>query len=219
MPAKPLSMNDTPHPLALALAEMARTTATTSPRYALIVGVGSGRNIAPLRDAGLHIDVWEEDAVRGEATAQRFAADAHVRITQTPYTQGTSTHRYAFVLSTHALLHGTSESIPAILATLAANITPDAHLMLTFGSSHDPRCGQGARLDGRTWVPREGPEADIPHVYYDATDIRALLQPFTIVTLTETNARENVGAWAHNPSEPPEIVHWYAHLTTREELA
>jgi hypothetical protein len=116
---------------------------------------------------------------------------------------------YAGVLSTHALLHGTFQGLAQSIAALAEILEPGGSLMLTLGSTRDPRCGRGLRIDERSWAPTDGPEAGVPHVYCDEAAALALLSPqFEIVSLREVEAGELVGRWAHGEGE--RIVHWFA---------
>lgn len=206
-------MPEKPHPLALALAELVRSTPLNSPRFALVLGGGSGRNIPALLTANFRVDVLEEDAARAQALRDRFAREPAVRVECGFYAEpNVFRQRYRAVLSTHALLHGSPSSISAAIQALKEILAPEADMMLTLSSARDPRFGMGQRTDAQTWTPSEGPEAGVPHVYYDREEARTLFRSFALVSLHEVYAREIVGSWAHAPDRTPGIVHWFTHV-------
>lgn len=203
-------MNEQPHPLALRLVELARPKASASPKTvrALIVGGGNGRNVPPLLNAGLRVDILEENSERATALAERFLDSSRVRIVPT---EAELQPGYIAVLSTHGFLHGTEDRITALVACLSNLIAPQGDLLLTLGSTRDPRCGQGARVAQRTWSPLSGAEVGVPHTYYDEIGVRALLSPFALLDLQESQVAEMVGAWAHAQHEASKMVHWIVH--------
>jgi hypothetical protein len=208
------TMAEKPHPLALALADLVRSAPSDGPRFVLALGGGSGRNIPPLLAAHLSVDILEEDPDRARALRDRFDREPTVRVAHGSYAEpNIFKQRYNAVLSTHALLHGSPSSISAAIQALKDRLVPDADLMLTLGSASDPRFGTGQRIDAQTWTPEEGPEAGVPHVYYDREEAHTLLRSFAVVSLREVYARDIVGSWAHAPDRTPGIVHWFAHVT------
>jgi len=206
-------MIEKPHPLALALASLKRSAQPDAPRFALVLGGGSGRNILPLLSAHIAVDVIEEDAARAQALRDRFDQEPSVRVAHGPYAEpNVFARQYNAVLSTHALLHGSSAAISGTLEALKELLAPDADMMLTLGSARDPRLGTGQRIDAQTWTPLESPEKGVPHVYYDREEARTALRSFAVVSLREVCARDIVGRWAHAVDATPEIVHWFAHV-------
>jgi hypothetical protein len=190
-----------------------RSASTQTPRFALLLGGGSGRNIPPLLAARLRVDVLEEDSVRVQALRDRFSGEASVRVAHGSYAEpNVLKQHYDAVLSTHALLHGSPAAITAMLHALKELLAPGAEMMFTLGSTHDPRFGVGQRIDARTWAPLQGSEIGVPHVYYDREEALALLRSFGVISLRETRAREIVGSWAHEADRTPEIVHWFVHV-------
>ncbi len=195
---------------------LARELATRvrAPGRILVMGYGSGRNLAPLLDAGLAIDLYELDVVRAAAAAQRYAASSMVRIVATLAPEATERddadpRDCAGALSTHALLHGDTASLVARIAAISARLRNGAHFSTTLGSTRDPRFGRGRRIDAATWVPNTGDEAGVPHVYLAEGEIRTMLRDYIIESLEEVDAREHVGAWAHDPAGAATIVHWF----------
>jgi len=220
-----VALNDTPgatpepsaHVLAHELA--ARITAerdATPFARILMLGIGSGRNLAPLLAAGLCIDVVEDDPERARAAATRFASEPRVRVARARYAgpypfEG----RHAAALSTHALLHGDARAVAAALAAVRNRLGAGAPLYATLGSTRDPRFGAGRRIDDATFAPSNGAEAGVAHVYFDERGLRALLCDFEVESLAEVAAAEHVGRWAHDSGDAAHIVHWFVRATAR----
>jgi hypothetical protein len=210
-------MDETPHPLAQTLAALLRRAHGNTPRFVVVLGAGSGRNLPPLLATGVHVDVIEPDAARAQAVAARFAREPLLRVIQAEYTgAAVFTHEYVGALSTHGLLHGTAEHIATMMGVLAGVMAPDADLFLTFGSTSDSRFGKGTRITAATWASPDGPETGVPHTYFDEGTLRTLLRAFDVISLDETPARELVGSWAHDAQNTPGIVHWFAHAKASE---
>ncbi|HTV72085.1 MAG TPA: class I SAM-dependent methyltransferase [Candidatus Acidoferrales bacterium] len=208
--------DEAPHPLAQTLGELLHRTPSATPRFVLVLGAGSGRNIAPLLRAGVHVDLIEEDAARAKAVGTRFAGEPHLSVMRDVYTNLGRYHRaYAAVLSTHALLHGSAEQLRAVLCALAEIVAPDADLFLTFGSTRDPRFGHGTPAGPHAWAAAHGSEAGVPHTYFEESELRTLLRAFDVISLEETAAGALVGRWAHDANQT-DIVHWFAHLKASE---
>lgn len=198
---------ETPHPLTAALIARLRPGARI-----LLIGVGGGRHVAPLRAAGCFVSAVDEDATRVAAARTRFADDPGVRVQTRPYaTLATATPCDA-ALSTHAYLHGAQADVARGLAALGRCVVPGAPLHLTFGSHRDPRAGIGVRIDARAVAPRDGPEAGIPHLYLDEPALREMLAAFTVEALDERAGA--TGSWGHDAAEAARIRHWYARLRT-----
>ena len=196
------------HPLAHDLA--ARLHA---PGRVLVVGYGSGRNLSPLLDAELAIDVIESDVTRAAAATQRYGETPEIRIaTAFGASSGPDCDG---ALSTHALLHGDAATIGTSIASIAARLRDGAPFYTTLGSTRDPRFGRGKRIDAATFAPDTGSETGVPHVYLSERDVREMLRDFTIESLDEVDAGEHVGAWAHEAGDAATIVHWFVRARRR----
>ena len=199
---------DLAHPLAGSLASQLRVGADA--RRVLLLGVGSGRNVPPLLEAGLSVEAIEPDPERTQAARARFAGEAGVRIVEAPLLGlWPVAGDFAGALSTHALLHGDRATVLALLAAVGERLRPGAPFFLTLGSAADPRCGTGTRIDDFTWLPAGGSEAGVPHVYFSESDARALLRGWVVDSLDECSAAESAGRWAHTESEAARMVHWF----------
>jgi len=162
------------------------------------------------------VDGVEADPLRASLAAGRFAAEPRVRIACVPYDGP-----YPFVqphdgaLSTNALLHGTPASIARTLIAVAGHLRSGAPFHFTLGSQSDSRFGRGDPIDEATRVATEGPEAGVPHAYFDRAMARTLLERWDVVELYEEDAAETAGRWAHDAAERATIVHWFARVVRR----
>ncbi len=122
----------------------------------------------------------------------------------------------AGAISTHALLHGTPESIAEMLRGIADRVEIEAPFYATFGSSRDARCGAGARLGPQTFASLDGDEAGIAHTFFDEAQLRDVLSThWTIESLEEHAADTTAGTWAHRERPLSRSVHWFAKLHRR----
>ena len=178
------------HPLAIAAIERLRHF--TNARV-LELGAGSGRNTAALLAAGLRVDALAE----GQEITDRSG-------------------RYAAVLSTHALLHGTPVTIAGHAERIAAALHSGGLLFATFGSVRDARYGVGVPLDAYTFAPASGDELGVPHAFFDEVRLRALLVTgFTIESLAEHCVDAIAGHWAHPQERLRDARHWFV-IATRK---
>ena len=172
-----------PHPLALALIEDMRRAVGAR---VLEIGRGSGRNTHALARA------------RFEVTSTGGYGDL-------PQNQ-----RFAAALSTHALLHGRPAEIADALVRIAALLDAGAPLFATFGSTRDARFGVGEQIAPATFAPADGDERGVPHAYFDASDLRRMLErSFTVERLEERCVDDIAGTWAHLNAPLSGAWHWF----------
>ncbi len=182
-----------PHPLALALIEDTRCAAGGR---VLEIGRGSGRNTRAL-----------------------VRADFEVTSTE-GYGDLPQTGRFAAALSTHALLHGRPAEISDALVRIAALLEPGAPLFATFGSVRDARFGTGEQIAPGTFAPAEGDERGVPHAYFDAADLRRMLErAFFVERLEERCVDAIAGTWAHPNAALAGAFHWFTVARPRESPA
>lgn len=177
----------------------------------LEIGPGSGRNLAALLPS---IDVvsLEADHKRAAALRQSFA-HATRRIVDGSYSRlPFDEARFAAVLSTHALLHGTPHDVQALLAEIWRVCRPGALLFATFGSQRDRRFGEGTRLADNCFAPTQGDEAGRAHSFFNGDSLRDMLREFGIERLDEVNVDAIAGTWAHGRQPLGGAVHWFAVL-------
>lgn len=186
------TLHEPPHPLAGAL-----IVALPAGSRILLAGVGSGRHIPPLLEAGFRVDALDEASLRAVVEGEPFPGG------------------FDGALSTHALLHGTPDAIAAARGAIGERLNPGAPFHLTLGSSADPRFGAGTRIDDATWSASTGPEAGVPHAYFDEGGARRLLVDWDVLALEARSAAETAGRWAHQPDELATMVHWFARIARR----
>ncbi len=180
-----------PHPLALALIE-------EMPRAAgarvLEIGRGSGRNTRALVDAGFE--------VTSTGGCDDLPRNRH----------------FAAALSTHALLHGRPAEIAGALVRIAALLDAGAPLFATFGSTRDARFGMGEQIAPATYAPADGDERGVPHAYFDAAEVRRMLErSFIVERLEERCVDEIAGRWAHQRAPLAGAWHWFTLVRCRRE--
>ncbi len=201
------------HPLAAELALI--LDAALGPARVLVLGAGSGRNLPILLASGAEVFVLDEDPQRVRDVAKRFSPgnlrSAHGSYAAAfPFAAG-----FAGVLSTHALLHGSPTSVAAALAAVRAALRPGGRFFTTLGSRRDPRYGTGLRVAENTFAAEAGPEAGVPHVFFDEAAVRRLFIDFELDALQEACAAETAGRWAHSEQEASTIVHWFVRARAR----
>lgn len=176
------------HPLAVDLIERLRDRPHAR---VLDLGSGHGRNTVALTEAGL--TVTPVDDLRA-ASAQAIGAVGD---------------RFDAVLATHALLHGTPQSVAERIDAIARVLVPGGLFYATFASTHDARYGRGAHVAENTFAAVGGDESGVAHVYYDEHRLRAVLTPyFEIDTLEERRVDHIAGRWAHPTTPLHGAVHW-----------
>jgi hypothetical protein len=180
------------HPLAERLIARYRSAGLTGPVIEIAAGVG--RNTRALVAAGLEVVATRDDDP----------------FTQLPGSRDT----YAAALSTHGYLHGSTAKLRIGFGELRRVLLPRAPVFLTLGSIADERFGFGQMIDEQTYAPGDGPEAGIPHAYFDRDGVTEILRGFAIETLEEVGVDDVVGRWAHDESER-RMRHWFvvAHKT------
>jgi len=178
------------HPLARRLVERLRRGRQGR---VLDFAAGNGRNGAALRAAGFTV-VSIDDARAGS---------------QAPLAGLTG--RFAAVVTTHGLLHGSPGAIEARLDAIAEAMHGSGLLYATFGSSRDARFGKGECLGATTFAPHDGDERGVAHTYFDRDGLEALLQRrFSVESLEEHAVDDAAGTWAHEERALAGAVHWFA---------
>ncbi len=178
-----------PHPLTVALIEQ---LARNPKARVLELGSGRGRNSDAMHRAGVQVVSLDDERA---GSASEIVAE------------GT---RFDGVLATHALLHGTPQSVAERVAAVDRVLAPGGLFYATFASTHDARYGGGKRVADDTYAPAEGDEAGVSHVYYDESRLRAILTPYFHVESLEERAVDDVaGTWAHPHNPLRGAVHWF----------
>jgi hypothetical protein len=178
-----------PHPLAQRLIQDLRGSPNAP---VLDFAAGRGRNSAALRAAGFNVTAIDDAAAE--------SGD--------PF--GSAVGPFAAAISTHGLLHGTRAGLEERLRALAQRLQPRGRLYATFGSVSDARFGSGTRIDETTFAPAEGDERGVPHTFFSAEQLRAMLERwFTVASMEERAVDDIAGAWAHRERSLSRAVHWF----------
>lgn len=177
----------------------------------LEIGPGSGRNLAALLPA-MDVVAVESNAKRVRDLRERFPHDVR-RIVRSSYSRlPFASDRFAAVLSTHALLHGTPTGLAQSLAEIRRVSAPQALIFATFGSQNDRRFGQGRRVAQDCFAAVEGDEAGVAHAFFTRETLHTLLRDFEIERLDEVGVDDIAGTWAHARRPLAGAVHWFAVL-------
>jgi hypothetical protein len=180
------------HPLALELAKQKRHA------RALILGIGSARNIPPFVAAEHTITAIDEIATNVvNLKVSNFArcTALHVRYNALPLPDAS----FDLLLSTHALQHGTLDDLQAAIIELARIAAPQALVACALASTADARYRHGRFIAPQCYAPVEGDEIGVPHVYVSKRQTELLFEPFfQLQHCEERNVDEVVGSWAHS---------------------
>jgi hypothetical protein len=175
------------HPLALELIQRLHASARI-----LEIGSGSGRNTQALREAGFELVMLDDSAAASAGTISSVSGP------------------FDAAISTHALLHGTLQSVRERVAAVTHLLVPYGFFCSTFGSTQDARFGIGEWVAENSFAPREGDERGIAHVFYDEALLRALLEPYFQIEVIEEHRVDDVaGRWAHPTSPLRGAFHWF----------
>jgi hypothetical protein len=175
------------HPLALELVQRLRPSARV-----LEIGAGRGRNSQALRDGGLDVVALDDAAA---SLLDSFSS---------------LSGPFDAALSTHALLHGTLQSVAERVEAIAHLLAPSGLLCATFGSENDARFGKGERVAENVFAPADGDERGVAHAFYDEANLRSLLEAsFEIELLGERSVDDVAGRWAHPTAPLTGAVHWF----------
>ena len=176
------------HPLTLALVQRLHEKERAR---VLDFGSGRGRNTRALEEAGVEVVAITDDQATGRRALDGLESS------------------FDAVLATHALLHGSPQSVAERIDGAARVLGESGLFYATFASVHDARYGKGERLADDTFAPEQGDERGVPHVYYDEPRLRAVVTPyFSIESLEERAADQIAGTWAHPNTPLRAAVHW-----------
>jgi SAM-dependent methyltransferase len=84
-----------------------------------------------------------------------------------------------------AIHHNTLANVRAAVEVVRANLLPGGLFMATVISSKAATAGKGREVEKDTLVRDDGPEAGVPHHYFDEAGIRDLFRGWTPLILAE----------------------------------
>ncbi|HEV3155016.1 MAG TPA: hypothetical protein VGZ02_14505 [Candidatus Baltobacteraceae bacterium] len=169
-----------PHPLAVSLIERLKSA---SGARILEIGAGSGRNRKALLAAGFAVDSFAEPPEIDEL--------------------------FDAAITTHALLHGTRESVAEAVERIGLALHHGAPFYATFASVRDARYGEGKMIAAHAYAAETGEEAGVAHAYFDEPALRKIVErSFDVESLEERPVDAIVGRWAHSGT-PRGRVHFF----------
>lgn len=183
------------HPLAW---ELARANIDAP---ALLVGIGSARNLPPFLESDRLIIALDENETR----VAFLQGQAYHRVTTGQIMNGVlpvSDASVGVILATHVLQHGTWATLRATIAELARVAQAGTVLGLVFASTADARYGKGRLVETQCFAALEGDEINVTHIYLTEAQIRAeLTSDFVVDRIEHVDANAIAGSWAHRNPE------------------
>lgn len=148
---------------------------------------GAGRHSVAIAARG-H-DVFASDAApRGVALARErlaklglAAATAVADMTECPWPDV----RFHGVVGWDALHHNLLPEILEALETARVSLVPDGLLLATLKSTRADSYGEGAEIEPGTFVRGTGPEAGVPHHFFNEREVREALGEWELLSLVE----------------------------------
>lgn len=173
-----------PHPL---LEEFAAGLPAPAPDYRVYdLGCGAGRHTVYMAARGYAVyasDVEQSALDLTSAYLQRLGLTAELvraDMNAMPYPDAF----FDVVLAIQVIYHNTRAGIETCLDEIRRVLKPGGRAFLVTSSEQSPHYGQGVQTDEHTFVRTEGHEAGIPHYYFTADNLRAMLgQRFTVERL------------------------------------
>jgi radical SAM protein with 4Fe4S-binding SPASM domain len=155
----------------------------------LDLGAGAGRHTLPLLLRNVAVTSVDSSRTANDLLVVRLLdagvyGKAHI-IDGDLGSAGLRRNHFALVLALHVLSHGTPEDVRAqINEDMRPLLKPGGWLAFTLPSNRDIR-SQGNHCS----VLSTGPEAGIPHAFFDNGDIRKLMSSFSLEYLEEVEDR------------------------------
>lgn len=148
---------------------------------------GAGRHTVSMAELG-HRVYGSDGAPCGLELARRLVAgrglDAELAVadmTVCPWDDTT----FHGVVSWGALHHNTLDGIQEALSVASGRLLPGGMLLCTLKSRKADSFGSGEEIEPNTFVQDVGPEAGVPHHYFDEEEIRWMLREWEVLALVE----------------------------------
>ncbi len=156
----------------------------------LDLGCGSGRHLIPLAQAGFSVFGFD-NSPHGLSLAKGDLINAHLEAQlqlgdfrdPLPY-QDRAFHA---VLSIQVIHHAETMTIKKVVREIERILAPGGLLFLTVPKDRT-QATSFRQMEKGTFVPEDGPEAGIPHHYFDESELRELLHRFEIFSFTVDNS-------------------------------
>jgi ubiquinone/menaquinone biosynthesis C-methylase UbiE len=161
-------------------------------RRVLDLGFGAGRHTIYLAREGLNVcgtDISPRGMEYTRAWLEKEGLHADLQLsdmTVIPYPD----QYFDAVISTNVIHHNTLDNIRRCVAEMHRVLVPGGRALVVVQSKRGYRYGRGQQLEPDTFLDDSGPEAGIPHYFFDEAGLRDLFGGFTIVSLTPDEWQE-----------------------------
>jgi len=151
----------------------------------LDLGCGAGRHVAYLAREGFDVcgtDISPRGLEFTRAWLQKEALQAKLQLsdmTAIPYPDDC----FDAIVSTYVIHHNTMNNIRRCVAGVYRALAPGGRALLTVSSKRGYSYGRGQPLEPDTFLRDEGPDAGVPHHYFDEPSLRELFARFCMVDL------------------------------------
>jgi cyclopropane fatty-acyl-phospholipid synthase-like methyltransferase len=182
-----------PHELVISFAAELKTRGV---RRVLDLGCGAGRHVVYLAREGFDVcgtDVSPRGLKYTRAWLDREGLRADLQLsdmTVIPYPD----NYFDAMISTYVIHHNTVDNIRRCVAEIHRTLVIGGRGLLTVQGKHGSRYGKGKQVEPDTFVHNSGPEAGVPHHFFDEQELRELLATFATVELSPLEWEEIKGA-------------------------
>jgi SAM-dependent methyltransferase len=189
-----------PHHTVVAFAEALRQRGV---RRVLDLGCGAGRHAIYLARKGYDVCATDISATGLIATRDWLATEglsAGLHLSDMT-SLAVADESVDALLTLYVIYHNRLGDIRRTVAEIERILRPGAVALLTLISTRSYRFGQGREIEPGTFIPTTGPDAGLPHHFFDQEGARSLLARFSVSELAldeHEEAAENGRALLHS---------------------
>ena len=171
-----------PHQTVVAFVEVLRERRAET---VLDLGCGAGRHVVYLTHLGFRVIGADNSPTGLSVTRHRLAgrnllADLHLcDITAIPLADSSMDA----VITLYVIYHNCLEGIQRTVGEIGRVLRPGGLLLVSLMSQRGYRYGQGEEVEQDTFLPTIGPDAGLPHHFFDAGGVRSLMESFHVSRL------------------------------------
>lgn len=158
-------------------------------KYVFDIGCGNGKYLIYLSELG-----WQTDGMDASQTSVQMTKEAlgkkAGKITQdNMFEMDIDKNKYDLIISISTINHGYKKDLNKLINNIYNVLQNDGYAFITIP---DKKCintwktfQKHKKLDDNTVVPLIGPEKDIPHSFYDQTEIEEMFKNFSSLEMKE----------------------------------